>query len=217
MTISPMSHLCGDLEVRTCNDHLGQVKGPHTTAEIIRWFFVDGIQKYNITLAYFEKDSEGYNLRFVGERVFDPEVSQHTFLQLAEIGLQYLQLSEQETSDGFAVSRIADKHPHLFELEEEQEDSKESYEAIGANIGRLVTQKQAQYGDSFGTAPKILTLLYPDGVKLDQYDSLLTVVRVLDKLKRVATAHPSDKESPWEDITGYSILELAKKIRAAKL
>lgn len=215
--ISPMSHSCGDLEVRTCSDHLGQVKEPHTTAEIVRWFFEGEIRKYNITLAFFEKGLEGYNLKFIGERVFDPDVSPYVFLQLAEIGLRYLQSCQQEASDGFVISRIVNKYPHLFDPEEEQEDSKESYEAIGAGIGRLVTQKQAQYGNSFGVAPKILGLLYPDGVKSDQYDSLLSVVRILDKLKRIATQHPSDTENPWEDIGGYSILELAKKIRVAKL
>lgn len=213
MTITPMSHSCGDLEVRTCNEYLGQVKEPHTTAEIVRWFFEGEIRKYNLTLAFFERDAEGYNLRFVGERVFDPEVSQHTFMQLAEIGLRYLQSCQQGTSDEVPFSGDGSQQ------QEHQEDSDgdSGYEALGAAIGRLVTQKQAQYGDSFGIAPKILALLYPDGVKLDQYDSLLSVVRVLDKLKRAATHHPSDEESPWEDIGGYSILELAKKIRAVKL
>lgn len=214
--ILPMSHSSDDLEVRTCGEHLLQEE-PHTTAKIIRWFFAEGVRKYNIVLAYFEKDSEGYNLKFVGNRVFDPEVSQHTFMQLAEIGLRYLHSCAEEASDGFVVSRIADKNSHLFESEEEQEDSMESYEAIGAGIGQLVSQKQAQYGDSFGVAPKILALLYPDGIKPDRYDSLLSVVRILDKLKRIATQHPSDTENPWGDIGGYSILELAKKIRVAKL
>lgn len=83
------------------------------------------------------------------------------------------------------------------------------YEAMGAAIGRLVAAKQLQYGDSFGTAPQMLAVLYPNGVRVDQYGDLLTVVRVLDKLKRVATRHATDLESPWEDIAGYALLALA--------
>ena len=35
------------------------------------------------------------------------------------------------------------------------------YEEIGRDIGRLVTKKQKQYGDSFGRADCILWTLYP--------------------------------------------------------
>lgn len=212
MNIPPMSHSCGDLEVRTCNDYLGQVREPYTIAEIVRWFFEGGIRKYNITLAFFEKGSEGYNLKFVGERAFDPEVPPFMFMQLAEQGLRYLQSCNQGTADDTVLSEDVSQQEY-----QEDSDGDGGYEALGAAIGRLVTQKQVQYGNSFGVAPKILGLLYPDGVKSDQYDSLLSVVRILDKLKRIATQHPSDTENPWEDIGGYSILELAKKIRVAKL
>lgn len=81
-----------------------------------------------------------------------------------------------------------------------------SYEEIGREIGKLVELKQSQYGDSFGTAPKILALLYPEGIRPEQYIDLLAVVRVLDKLKRIATRHPTDTESPWKDIAGYAVL-----------
>lgn len=85
------------------------------------------------------------------------------------------------------------------------------YEQIGREIGRLVESKQAQYGNSFDVAPAILSHLYPEGVAIGQYADLLAVVRVLDKLKRVATRHPSDQESPWQDIAGYAILMLARE------
>lgn len=84
------------------------------------------------------------------------------------------------------------------------------YEQLGQEIGRLVATKQKQYGDSFSTAPKILALLYPDGVPVDRYDSLLAVVRILDKLKRVATQDPTDTEDHWGDLCGYSLLMLAR-------
>lgn len=82
------------------------------------------------------------------------------------------------------------------------------YLALAANIGALVTTKQEQYGDSFGTAPKILQLLYPNGIQPNQYTDLLTIVRILDKFKRLATNHSTDTENPWHDITGYSLLAL---------
>lgn len=85
------------------------------------------------------------------------------------------------------------------------------YEQIGQEIGRLVESKQAQYGRSFDVAPAILSHFYPDGVAVEQYSDLLAIVRVLDKLKRVATRHASDTESPWADIVGYGLLMVARE------
>jgi hypothetical protein len=88
---------------------------------------------------------------------------------------------------------------------------KPTYEQLGQEIGRLVATKQAQYGESFTVAPKILALLYPNGVQPKDYGTLLAVVRILDKLKRVATQHESDSEDHWRDVCGYALLMLARQ------
>ena len=79
------------------------------------------------------------------------------------------------------------------------------YETTGKNIGATVDIKNKQYGDSFNRAGKILEILYPNGVAPGQYADMLTVVRVLDKLFRVANGKQGD-ENPWFDIAGYGIL-----------
>jgi hypothetical protein len=80
------------------------------------------------------------------------------------------------------------------------------YEQIGSDIGQLVDVKQAAYGDSFSKAPKILAILYPNGIKPEQYEDVLAMVRILDKFSRIATDKDALGESPWRDIAGYSIL-----------
>jgi len=84
------------------------------------------------------------------------------------------------------------------------------FEEIGANVGKLVAGKQAAYGDSFGRAGQVLRELYPTGIAPAQYDELLTIARVLDKLFRVATDKDAYGESPWQDIAGYALLALAR-------
>lgn len=84
------------------------------------------------------------------------------------------------------------------------------YEKLGAEIGRLVTEKQAAYGDAFGKAGEVLRLLYPDGVRLEQYADMLAVVRVVDKLFRIATDRDALGESPWRDVAGYGLLGAAR-------
>jgi len=87
------------------------------------------------------------------------------------------------------------------------------YHTIAQEIADLLEVKQSQYGNSVGTAPAILALLYPDGVRVEQYADLLTVVRMLDKLKRVATAAADDPEDAWLDLCGYTLLRLAERRR----
>lgn len=80
------------------------------------------------------------------------------------------------------------------------------YEAIAQKIGHLVDRKNAAYGDSFNRSGEILAILYPEGIRPEQYRDALAVTRVVDKLFRIATAKEAFGESPWKDIAGYGIL-----------
>lgn len=79
---------------------------------------------------------------------------------------------------------------------------------IANEVATLVNRKQIAYGDSFGQAGDVLRILYPDGIPPEKYADLLAVVRVLDKLFRIATCKNALDESPWRDICGYSLLAL---------
>lgn len=89
----------------------------------------------------------------------------------------------------------------------ENEPSRQwKYEARAKKIGQLVDRKNAAYGDSFNRSGDILAILYPEGIRPEQYRDALAVTRVLDKLFRIATAKEAFGESPWNDIAGYAIL-----------
>lgn len=81
-----------------------------------------------------------------------------------------------------------------------------TYKQIGEEIGSLVDQKNAAYGSSFAESYKILSVLYPNGIKPEQYTDALAIIRVIDKLFRLATNKDAFGESPWRDIAGYAIL-----------
>lgn len=80
------------------------------------------------------------------------------------------------------------------------------YEEIGAEIGRLVDKKQKAYGQSFNHVGEVLKILYPQGIKIEQYDDVLAIVRILDKFFRIATDKSALGENPWQDVAGYSLL-----------
>jgi hypothetical protein len=80
------------------------------------------------------------------------------------------------------------------------------YKEEGQKIGKLVDEKNHAYGDSFGLSGRILKLLYPGNIKPEQYDDMLAVIRVIDKIFRIATSRDALGEDPWTDIAGYAIL-----------
>lgn len=88
------------------------------------------------------------------------------------------------------------------------------FEVRAAKVGRLVDQKNAAYGNSAAKTGAILRELYPDGLRPDQYDDALLVVRILDKLSRIAQRGVDGRdlggESPYQDIAGYGLLGMVK-------
>jgi len=70
--------------------------------------------------------------------------------------------------------------------------------------------KNRKYGDAVRKTIEILKVLYPEGIRPDQYSDLLLLVRVQDKMVRIASYTPErrekDDESPWADVRGYGLL-----------
>lgn len=81
---------------------------------------------------------------------------------------------------------------------------------IATGVGALVAEKNAAYGDSFAKCGDFLRLLYPDGIRPEQYGDALALVRIFDKQMRIATDKDALGESPYMDIAGYGILGAAR-------
>jgi len=81
-----------------------------------------------------------------------------------------------------------------------------NFSEIGDQVGKLVSDKQLAYGDSFGRSGECLRQMFPDGIKTEQYDDLLTIARILDKLFRIANNPNAFDENPYQDIVGYGLL-----------
>jgi hypothetical protein len=85
------------------------------------------------------------------------------------------------------------------------------YKQLGEEVGALVDEKNAAYGDSFHRCGEFLKLLFPDGVPTEKYTDLLALVRMWDKMKRIAIQKEAFQESPYKDIAGYGLLGMAKE------
>ena len=72
-------------------------------------------------------------------------------------------------------------------------------------IAHLTIEKGEAYGDSLVNSGDVMRIFYPDGIRPDQYIDALAMVRVIDKLFRIATKKRAFGENPWRDINGYSL------------
>ena len=86
---------------------------------------------------------------------------------------------------------------------------KHDYENLGKDLGKLITEKQMAYGDSYGKSGEVLKQLFPNGIPKESYTDALAIVRIVDKLFRIATDPTWGDESPWKDIAGYALLRYA--------
>jgi len=87
---------------------------------------------------------------------------------------------------------------------------KDKYSKKAKKIAALVKEKQIAYGDSFGQADKIMKVLYPNGISVEQMGDALVIIRMIDKLFRIANNKDAFGESPYDDIVGYALLGAVK-------
>lgn len=111
--------------------------------------------------------------------------------------------------------------PQFFNIEESSIDNSCSkmsdFERIALEIGSLVTEKNRAYGNSAVITNTIVNCLYPNGIPPEAYPDALLIIRVIDKLMRIATDKDAFGESPWRDIAGYSLIALRSKENASNL
>ena len=87
-----------------------------------------------------------------------------------------------------------------------------NYIELAQEIGALVEEKDKAYGSAFAKTKDFMNLLYPSGIKPEQYLDALAIVRIFDKLVRIATQKDAFEESPYKDIAGYGILGYANDL-----
>jgi hypothetical protein len=85
-------------------------------------------------------------------------------------------------------------------------ETKSKFQVVANEIGDVVAEKNAAYGDAFNRAGDVMRVLYPSGIAPEQMTDALGVVRVVDKLFRIANKRDAFGGSPWRDVAGYGIL-----------
>ena len=80
--------------------------------------------------------------------------------------------------------------------------------SIGEELGQMLASKNRKYGDSYARMAHVLPMFYPDGVPGDHLLDAVFILRIIDKLMRIASAQGDDEEDPVKDIAGYAMLRM---------
>ncbi len=91
------------------------------------------------------------------------------------------------------------------------------FEKIAQEVAALVTEKDKAYGSAFDKAGEFLAQLFPNGIQPSQYSDMLCLVRIFDKMMRIATNKDAFGESPFRDIVGYGLLGVRRDEERKKL
>lgn len=130
-------------------------------------------------------------------------------------------LSDGEVERAFESAQVHVKRRRKLLVDLEAASSKpppkptdpRQYEALGQELGRLVAKKNAAYGDSFNVSGQFLPLLWPNGIPRGREGDALVLVRMFDKMMRIATDEGAFDEAPWDDLVGYALLKAEERRR----
>lgn len=92
----------------------------------------------------------------------------------------------------------------------EDKDERSIFDIVAIGVGKLVTRKDKAYGSAVKKGAPFLRMLFPNGIHPDRYEDLLLIIRIYDKLMRLATRKDAFGESPYHDIAGYGVLGVEK-------
>ena len=82
---------------------------------------------------------------------------------------------------------------------------------IACDVVKVVEEKNREYGSAFQKVGEILSILFPNGIPTNKYHDAAILIRVLDKVCRIANTNDKGvKKDAWLDICGYALLRLSK-------
>jgi len=82
------------------------------------------------------------------------------------------------------------------------------YKKVAKKLSALLEKKNEAYGNAFQKTTEILKIIYPNGIPATKYKDIHVIVRMLDKINRIAENNDPMGESPYMDLAGYAILAL---------
>ena len=152
-------------------------------------------------MAEIEKDTP----QWLAKQIADAEKSVPMATPLPSPGTDVA--GQDETFRGEPkVAKKKTKKPNQDETSEPQHPN--GFFDIASELAEMLSDKNRKYGDSYARMAHVLPMFYPDGVPGNHLLDAVFILRIIDKLMRIASAQSDDEEDPVKDIAGYAILRM---------
>lgn len=118
-------------------------------------------------------------------------------------------INDDRDVSGPALMRLKDILAGLKSVRDaKEEDLSEArpLEHLCRRLGVMLQDKNDSYGSSFYKAEDFIALLWPDGVPPEAFGRMLIMVRMFDKMMRIAVMPEAFGEDAEMDLFGYAAL-----------
>ena len=85
---------------------------------------------------------------------------------------------------------------------------------VGEKLTNKVAEKNNAYGSAFEQITLMLLQLFPNGIPPEKYGDVSILIRLLDKVCRIANSQENfNNEDAWDDIMGYAMVARVSKLK----
>jgi len=89
------------------------------------------------------------------------------------------------------------------------------YEKLGNDIKPIVEKLESDYGHSLGETKEILKMMYPNGVNQEQLGDVVSIVRMLDEMFKVAridgAVSDENRDEVWKEMIAKAFATVAQE------
>ena len=125
-----------------------------------------------------------------------------------------LKSGANESFRGSTAEKYSKKVKKTKRTKKEEPVTNNSFQELASELAEMLTEKNRKYGDSYARMAHVLPIFYPEGVPGNHLLDAVFILRIVDKLMRIASAQKDDDEDPVMDIAGYAILRMREMRRA---
>lgn len=117
-------------------------------------------------------------------------------------------LAMLERDNNILRRQLADAENRLCEIDLKAM-SQGRHERLAVEVGALCDRKNEAYGNTGTSTGKMLAYFYPNGVPVDQYNRMLILARMFDKIARLTNLGGGRRalgEDAARDLVGYALV-----------
>ena len=90
------------------------------------------------------------------------------------------------------------------------------YEEIGGFVGLMTDRKNAALHNVLNRSGEMIRILYPHGIRTDQYGDFLILNRIIDNMCQIPSGGPALAQEAWLEIACFALMKCRDAVNGGK-